>query len=196
MPDPAVPHGFDLAVAKTYITTTRSTEDVYVAGVLRGVHGFARGHIKRQLKPSPLEHDDGPVTERVITQGSRFVRVPDVREIDEVRVDGRVVTEYEQLRLPHEDSPVVRLELYTRGWAVEVDGWFGFDFTDDEEDVHELADAIYAHAARVFHERTAMYADILSSAEYGTQTYLRSLPPRVRDVYELYKVPSDWFGIS
>lgn len=187
MPPPVIPDSLDLAAFKEYLPTARDTGEGYMARVLVGAFELAKDITGRQLDPlSPT-----PVTITRLARGRKMVRVPDARTVTAVLVDGVEQAEVELHHQPREDSPAPVLEVFRRGRRVQVTGLFGFTSLPAE-----LADAVYTHAARNFHERKALYADILASAEYGTQTYLRQLPARVRDVYTAYQVPSDRWGLE
>lgn len=191
MPAPDVPAGLDLDELKTYLDTPRESKNDFLKMLLAAAFGFALSETGRQL--SPLE--DQTVTRKV--RGNRYVRLPDLRfdEDTVLTLDDVVLVEgddFELIRRPaRADGPAPQVRLTCLGRVLVVEGDFGFSPLP-----WDLKDAIYTHTARNYHERTAMYADTTNSNEYGDRRFLRNLPPRVMEIYDDYKVPSDTFGLE
>lgn len=137
------------------------------------------------------EDTEDPVERRILTHGSRFVRVPDAREITSVLLDDVEIasTDYEVLE---RNEQIVRLELGRRANVVKVTGRFGFATIPAA-----LREAIYILAARSYYERSAQYADQVAIAEgAAVQAYYRQLPPRTKLVFGTFTVPSDQWGLA
>lgn len=152
--------------------------------IVAGVENWVLGETRRQLRPLPDPH-----VHRVRVNGSRFIRVPDAREITLVTIDGVEVTDYELHRHPFPaDGPVTHVEVFMRGRVAEVTGQFGFI-----ELPNELREAMLAHMAHlVYQERAGFVASQVT--EWGSREYAATVPPWPRLVYTNYKVPDDLIG--
>lgn len=175
--------------------------------VLAGAESWIRGKVRRKLEPwpalvpidpptDPPTYIDSaaPVVHRVVVNGSRFVRVPDAREITRVTVDDveLAATDYElhAHRYPA-DGPTTHLELLNRrGRVVEVTGRFGFAAIPDE-----LREAILTLAARRVYEESIGLVDSVNSDAYGARSYVKRLPVAISMVLADLTVPDDVLGL-
>lgn len=196
-----VPSSLSLDVLKRRLEITRANNDDDLGLMLRGVIAFAAGPTatNRQLTPLVATTYTGRVR-------NGRIRVPDARTVTAVTVGGVAVTVYE---LTSDHGYITHVVIdpdasLPTGWASEwpignrsrlvasVTGTFGMDPIPDD-----LADAIYTHAARNWKEKEAMYADQVALDEGGAVVnYFRSMPPRVKAVYEDYRMASDWTALA
>lgn len=145
----------------------------------------------RLLLPEPALDANPPVTKRIVNDYSRFVRVPDAREITQVLGDD-VEIPTDQYEVLERNDHIVRLELRRRCRIVKVTGRFGFATLSAD-----LTDAIYILAARAYYEANAQYADQVAYAEgAAVQAYFRQLPPRTKLIFNAYTVPHDLYGLA
>lgn len=152
----------------------------------------------RRLEPSPpltgdpLEDTADPVAVRILARGSRFVAVPDAREITELLVDGTATTSYETLE---RNGLIVRVELAaapTGDGVITITGRFGF-----VDIPASLKDAIYVLAARWYWERAARFADQVQVGEGAVaQSYYRQLPQRTKLAFASFAVPPVIGGLA
>lgn len=189
-PDPEPPTPLvTLETFKLYLDAKKDTNDELLQIILDGTFGQAKRATRRQLGPLPQANDDDDPVTLELAPESRYVRVPDAREITAVTAtgpDGSAVTDWTLLRHPDEDSPAPTVDVGVCVYTISITGLFGFTALPDE-----FRDAIYAHAARNYYERAALYADLTASDEYGSATYLKKLPSRIRETYEAYMAPAD-----
>jgi hypothetical protein len=69
--------------------------------------------------------------------------------------------------------------------------------TADQHMDADLVDAIYTHAARNYKERDALYADQVALTQDGSVVnYFRSLPARVKAVYDLHRSVSGYTRLA
>lgn len=138
-----------------------------------------------------LRHLTASADPVVVWSDDRIVGVPDLRVLTSIDVDGAAV-DVDQVELlwsnPH---PYLRLPECPAGRVrVEVAGEFGYSPVPAD-----LADSVYVYAARSYRERDAMYADVVDPGDGSAVTFFRQMPPKVRMVWESYKVP-DWPIVS
>jgi hypothetical protein len=137
---------------------------------------------------------DGPRVRRVPFAGARgLVRVPDLREALEVRVDDRdplpagPPSGYGLRRIRVED-PALWVELYSfSGWGgreLIVNGYWG-----PEEVWPSVSEACVVWVARAYHQRTNRFADNAQGPDGLALGYFRNLPPDVKVVLSGLKVP-------
>lgn len=191
-----VPAGLQLAELKQLVDVQLSTHDPVLELHLEAAYLQAQAPppygCGRLLTPdpeviAPTEEDPDPdqpepVTRRVRLHGSRFVRVPDARELTTVEADGVELVAETDYEILERNDHIVRLELFRRPRVIILTGRFGF-----AEIPANLREAIYILAARSFYERGAQFADQVALAEgLGVQQYFRQLPPRVRLVFAAY----------
>lgn len=188
----SLPAPLDVAVAAKYLGAGAPDSD-FLGQMLEEVVGLAPLLIGRNLTP-PASGD--PDTSETITTGAwmHWVRIPDAREITTVVADGvdlDPATDYDTVVHPA-GGTIVHLILRRRqARTVVVTGKFAITPLPAE-----LAGAIYAHAARNYREKDAGYADLVETADGGAQHYFRQLPPRVRMVYQQFRVSSDTQGLA
>jgi hypothetical protein len=181
------------------VTETYSPERL--PQILAGVEGWVAGEICRQLTPLPplvpVEGSDpptvadtaDPVVHEAFVNGSRWIRVPDAREITRVEIDGREITGYvlHSHRFPA-NGPVTHVEIFVRGRVARVTGRFGF-----VELPEELREAIIATAAHRVAKESTGHVDVRSD-EYGSRQWSKRIPSEARMVFTNYTVPSDVIG--
>lgn len=158
---------------------------------------FCQAYTRRIFQPDPalvVEGDSAPadtadpVTKPVLTEGRRRVRVPDVREITTLTIDGVESTDY-TLQPDGYGRPAPKILLPARGTVkIEITGRFGF--LDVPSDVR---DAIYTDAIRRYKGRDASYADRVDTPDGMILSYFRALPATVQASYNDLRVPSDFF---
>jgi hypothetical protein len=143
--------------------------------------------------------DEDPVTRTFQLGGRRRVVLPDMRTLadDGVVLDGTVVDaeslEAQGYELFMHKGHAVMLSVPTGSYGeLEVTGRFGFATLPAD-----LREAVYALAARYWHERAAMQADAVQVGEGApTSAYYRQLPPRVRLTFSAYKLPAGLGGAA
>lgn len=179
----------ELEEFKGYVNVTRAEKDELLQQILDGAIAFAGGtYTKRALEPL-----DGVAEVRRRLDGSRFIRVPDAREVTEVALDGTELVaedEYELLESPGSAATTVTIEVFRRGRVAVVTGSFGM-----AEVPEDLRDSILALAARRYWQRAAGQSDSVQSEEYGVATYFRAMPAEVRVVLDTYRVGADRHGL-
>lgn len=193
-----LPTGVTVEGFRSLLDVKNVPEDT-LAGYLLGAASMAAALTKRTLVTEQGEADP-PITIRRRPAGGRFLRVPDLRELTELKLDGVTVAiddpdqdVFELITRPTNlPGPAVQIELLTRRpQLVEITGRFGWGALPQF-----LKDAIYAHAGRNYHERAALYADIVEDASGGAAySYFRKLPPRVQAAYTQMQVPADTYGL-
>jgi len=197
----ALPPGVTLEQASAYLGAPRAAGgDTLVRSLLGSVCAFAGRYTSRQLAPLTADHVD------VRTQGRRWVRVPDARQVTAVVADGAPVADWEEIRAGGDTIVHIVVPRAVSGGAllypfarlapqgpqkVTVTGQFGFQAVPED-----LADAIYTHTARNYRERDASYGDQVNLGDGGSIAFFRSMPPRVRAVYDSYRVFSDTFSLE
>lgn len=182
----ALPPGIEVDELIPYLgagATLPQADRDFLEFLLGGVCEYAAGHTGRRLSPNPASGPD--VTETVTAHSPRFTfSVPDARSISEVKADDQPVAEADYTSYPASaGGTIVLLRLTVAARKVEITGQFGFT-----EVPVELRDAIYAHAARNYRERDAMYSDQVELVEGGVVSFFRRLPPRVGMIYDRYRV--------
>lgn len=187
MPAPSVPSGLALDEVKgTYIKTATASHDDFLKMLLAGVHGFVARRTKRELLPFTAAGDDKI---RCRVEGMTVVRVPDIRTITTITLDGSTLgagTGYELHPHPDRGAPAPILKLFTEGELLEVEAECGFSALP-----WELKSAMYRHVARTFAERSAEWSDADGDQAYGEHVYARALPQEVRDTYDFFSVAAD-----
>lgn len=185
---------FDVATLRLYLNMDdRTINDRLLGLILAATKGYCSTYTGRQLDPLPALVSDGsdpPTLTDVADPATvqrfpidRLVRVPDAREITEVRVDGSITHGWSLVG--GTPAPYLLLPWESRPRKVLITGRFGFT-----ELPPELVDAIYVQAARNFKERDAGYADTVEiGPDGGAVSYFRQLLPRVRATYDLYVIP-------
>jgi hypothetical protein len=194
MPDPelTLPEGVTLAKFRQRVGML--TQDAEVLGeYLEGAASMA-GVLTRRVLIAEQGDDDEPVTKTFRVEGHEFLRVPDVRVLDELRLDGVVATadDYELILKPQfVPGPAPQIRLRRRVAVAEIDGKFGWAALPAL-----LSDAIYAHAGRNYNERNALFADSMDHGDGGAlYSYFRMLPLRVKGAYNEFRITSDWYGL-
>ena len=188
----ALPAPLDVAAAAKYLGAGAPDTD-FLEQLREEVVGLAPLLIGRNLTP-PGTGD--PDTDETITTGDwmRWVRVPDARAITTVVADDSELeagVDYDPI-VHAAGGTIVHLVLRRRpARTVVITGKFGITPLPPE-----LAGAFYAHAARNYREKDAGYADLVETADGGAQHYFRQLPPRVRMVYQQFRVSSDTQGLA
>lgn len=188
----------------------RELLELLLAGATDAVHR----HRSRRLftswpaEPVPTEEEPDPerpdpVTITVPTYGSRFVRVPDVRELESITGDGTdlVLSTADLATVPNEpwwpSSTAGRFRLYNRPGEpahaimlssipaeLVLTGRFGFHPTPPK--VHEI---VLSWAARVYHERNSRQADGYTDPEGGAWSYFRQIPASIGSALDAYWIP-------
>lgn len=199
---------------KRYVNVESDRDDDVLRLRLNAALGVLGRHTRRRFDPWPalvevpvdpptdpptstLQDTAAAVTfQRRVRNGSRFVRVPDVREITSVVVDGSEIetAEYWPAKAHESDPddwPRPVIELARPGLVVDVTGRFGWVDFDDE-----LQDAIYTVAAYRHYSAEAGMADAIRSAEFGDRVWLKQFPKSVQATLDNLVVPRDKYGLS
>lgn len=182
----------DIEELKSYVNIEGADHDVALQLQLdAAIEEFS--HTGRRLTPLPANEADPPaaVTRRI--DGSRWVRIPDAREVTLVTVDG-VATDQWELRknkaTDPDDHPRPFLELLRGGLVCEVTGRFGF-----VEIPADMKDAIYSIAARRMYERESGFVDAIRTNAFGDRTYFKQFPAGVQAAWLRYAVAADRLGL-
>lgn len=142
---------------------------------------------ERTLAPDPPSLSAPPLERPFPARG--LVHLPDLRELAEVRLDGRILeaSEYTLARRRPTD-PAIYLRLVNRrgvvGRELVVSGHWGPISVRPN-----VQEACIVWVARVFHQRTARFADNQADPEGGVLGYFRNLPPDVKVVLDSLMVP-------
>lgn len=156
--------------------------------MLRAASGrMRRQRSERTLSPEPPSPSAPPIERRFRAAG--VVQIPDLREAVEVRLDDRVLTPSDYVLRRRRDDPALWIVLrYSCSplFAEEliVSGHWGP--ISVEPDVEE---ACIVWTARVFHQRTARFADNQGMPDGGVLGYFRNLPPDVKATLDALEVP-------
>lgn len=181
-----------------------------VQGILDSAVSFIAAEWKIQLEPLPAlvntgteeapvwEDTAAPVTVRRRPHYSRFIRVPDAREVTALVLDGTTIdpADYELLpRKGREDGPYPTIELVggcRRGRVAEITGRFGF-----LELPADLKDFILSMAARAYREGPdSQFSDgARIDDEMGRYAYFKQLAPQMQMRANSWRVPSDVMGL-
>lgn len=128
-----------------------------------------------------------------ITAQDRVIRVPDVREVGSVTLDGATLYEGDyDFGNYSDDSPSNQIELFrtatpmlTRVRApLTIKGRFGFKSVPAD-----IRDAVMTIGARRYRERDANFSDAVQMADGSIQSYFRSLPSNIQLILRSYKSP-------
>lgn len=180
---------------RAYLDLTSTGNDALLGSLLESAEAMAESYTGRRF--APLSAADPVTTETVsFRRGKTVIRVPDVRELTAVTVDGNALT---NLGYTLDGNPATHLYIEERygtfsGTAfgtrrtnqaqLVLTGRFGY--TTAPADVR---DAVLVLAARAYRERDANYADTVATADGGAFAYLRSMPPRAKAILDSYRVP-------
>jgi hypothetical protein len=174
---------------------------------LNGASTAVIGEVKRRFNATPVmpfATDEvpnppapDPITENVNTRGRLFVRIPDARELTEVRLDAATIAPagpgnpagYELFALEGEGGangrqPAHAILLPRAGGWLELVGYFGFYPVPDDVTL-----GVLQWAARVYHERGARMADTISDPEGGAASYFRQIPAGIEAMLKRYRIP-------
>ena len=167
-------------------------KDAFLELLLASASEFVAGETRRNLTPA-LDPDD-PVDVTIRTRGRRFLRLPDAREVTAVVLDdvALIAEEDYDLHQANRGETFVKLEVLRHSRTAVITGRFGLDPVPED-----LRDAIYTLAARNYHEKDAMYGDVVApSEEGGAVSFFRQVPPRVRAILTSWQVPADRMGLT
>jgi hypothetical protein len=174
-----------------------SAEDDLLAQMLAAAHGrFLELRPDRTLAPLPPKAEDDPVAMTfTLPAGRRLLVVPDLREVEEIKIDGTVYTGRVTL-LGRPGRPAWRVKLVD--WRprildaesdldheVEITGRWG-PAGGPEPQVKE---AVIVWVARVYQERAARWSDARTDIEGGVQTYFRAIPASIAATINALQVP-------
>lgn len=196
-----------LAELKSYLDTTRNTDDVLLQGILDGVSGRVERYTGRLLHPDPPLAggglDTAPAVTKTVTLPRRLLRaspdfsplrpvtrtvdIPEARQLATVTGAAATVSGFQALGA----APWERIQVFglTVPWqdpvtalpAITLTGRFGWWPAPDD-----LKDAVLVMAARRWKERDAAYGDTLQLAEGITVSYFRQFPATVQATIESY----------
>jgi len=185
----ALPPGIDVDELTPYLGTATALDagdQAFLEFLLQGVCDYAAQHTGRTLTPNPAgtSPENATITITKLVYDNRF-RLPDARTITTVTADDvELTTGQYRANVVTPGGTIVYLDLLERqAKSVVVTGQFGFS-----EVPADLRDAIYTHTARNYRERDAMYADQVELPDGGSVAFFRQLPPRVKLVYDAYRV--------
>lgn len=194
----ALPGGVTLNQFKAILGTTRTDSDDLLTMYLEGAAGFAADFTRRVLIAE--QTDEEPAVAKAFSVGSgTYLRLPDARGITTVDLDGTALSvgDYVTRHTPFSftDTAVALAGLPSGGTTCTITARWGIVTLPAT-----LCDAIYAHAARNYREKMALYADTveLGAGESGAAlySYFRQLPPRVQAIYSMYQVVVDRLGVG
>lgn len=138
--------------------------------------------VTRTVPLAAIEY--GPFHQPALQRWYSAARVPDVRSLTAVTVDGNpVVTTNFELE-GRAGEPANRLKMRAIPLvSVSVTGRFGFAAVPGN-----VRQATVELAARAVYERNARLADVVQDPEGGVASYFRQLPPSVVSVLDGYRV--------
>lgn len=183
---------------KLYLDKRTAGDDPFLSSLLEAAENFAERYTGRRFSPDPALSsggaDDAPPVTRTLVPltGASLIRVPDVRAITGVSYGGTALAaeDYQLEGPPGEPATHMALDWSLLTYVGElpgqlvITGRFGFNPTPAL-----IKDGVLAHAARMYKERDAAYADVVTTdMEGGSLQYLRTLPARVKAAYDSYKV--------
>jgi hypothetical protein len=191
-----------LAELKSYLDTTRTSDDTLLQSILDGVSGRVERYTGRLFHPDPplvSGLDTAPAVtspvylpRRALKWGvycprTRTVDIPEAREIDTVAAAAATVSGF----TPLGENPWERIQVFgvTVPWqnpvtalpAITVTGRFGLWPAPDD-----IKDAVLVMSARRWKERDAGYGDTVQFAEGVTVAYFRQFPATVQATIESY----------
>lgn len=141
---------------------------------------------ERTLSPEPASPSAAPIERRFDAAG--VVQVPDLREAVEVRLDDRVLTSSEYTLKRRRNDPALWLKLrdcspFGARELIVIGRWGPPSVRPN------VREACIVWTARVFHQRTARFADNQAMPDGGVLGYFRNLPPDVKIVLDSLWVP-------
>jgi hypothetical protein len=164
------------------------------AGLIAQMLEAASDRIIRAVPDRTLAPTEEPLEQRIALAGARrIIRVPDLREVLELRVDDREPLPAGPpsgygLRRRRPDEPALWVELYAAsawgGRELVINGHWG-----PEEVWPSVREACIVWVARTFHMRTNRFADNAQGPDGMALGYFRNLPPDVKLVTDGLKVP-------
>lgn len=160
------------------------TDDDVLWGLLK-----AASNVMEQVRlfhPDPPPGDD-PVTRTVRLDHARMIRVPDVRSLTAIDIDGASVDPNTVRLVGRDNEPAYHLYLpagVVSGEWMELTGHFGFQAPPEE-----VVQAVLTLAQRAYHERNARQADTVQDPEGGVYAYFRQIPPSVEQVRAYHRIP-------
>lgn len=171
--------------------TTLSTNQAQLKRALAAAVGFCQTYTHRNFVPEGTTEE--PVVKIVESDvAATTMRVPDVREISELRVDGVVVDDGYTLLPDGFGRPAPRLRLPAAPTStVQITGTFGFLNVPAD-----IRDAIYTDAIRRAKDKDAAFGDRVEGADGTVISYFRSLPARVQAIYSDLRVGTDFMGVG
>lgn len=166
--------------------------------MLNSAETFVERFCGRLFSPDPElvgGEDVAPSIEKtvVVTPEDRLVRIPDLREVVSITLDG-LALDSSAYRLGNysQSSPAKQIELLQRATpsltrpetALVLKGRFGFNPTPAD-----IIDAVLTIAARRYRERDAVFSDAVQTSDGGLLSYFRSLPSNIQHILRSYKEP-------
>lgn len=128
--------------------------------------------------------DYAPFQQPALSSWAAWARVPDVRAVTTVEVDGVALDASDWALDARDDQPAHAMRLgQAPSDTLEITGRFGF--ANVPADVRE---ATVVLAGRALYERNARLADVLQDPEGGVASYFRQIPPTVAATLDRYRI--------
>jgi hypothetical protein len=196
-----------LAQLKAYLDLqlADAQRDVYLQSLLDGMTVRVERYTGRRFAPDPALVAGDPPTDTAApvtktlhperttgrdiwpSQYSRVVRIPDVREIDSVVLDGTTVDPDDYTLRGSDplglDPPYWQIKLESYGRELQITGRFGFWPVPDD-----VTDAFLTACARRYHERKASFADQVQAGDGSLTNYFKQFPAFVLSTLNDYRL--------
>ena len=137
--------------------------------------------VTRTISLGAIEY--GPFHQPSLQRWYSAARVPDVRSLTAVTVDGNPVVAANWELEGRAGEPALRLKMRAIPLvSVSITGRFGFANVPGD-----IRQATVELVARAVYERNARLADVVQDPEGGVASYFRQLPPSVVSVLQNYQ---------
>ena len=146
---------------------------------------------ERTLIPDPADATDAAVERRF--PASSVVQLPDLRELVSVQYDAQApltVDDYTLVKRPNEATYLwFKLRRWRQALAWGADELVITGLWGPAEPDPDVVEACIVWVARVFHQRTARFADNTATPDGGGLGYFRNLPPDVKATLDALRLP-------
>lgn len=180
---------------KDYLGSSVVGADTLLNLMIESSERFVERYTGRRFSPLPASDSDPVVAKTIkLTDERAIVRVPDVREVASVTLDGVTLAEESDYTLGDYEaaSPASTIRLFERPALSRIEpvallvitGRFGFSPVPPD-----VKDAVLTIAARRYRDRDASWSDALQLSEGGILSYFAQLPSNTKMILQSYKLP-------